>query len=286
VRRDGQAIVALGGRRGGIADLYHGFLSIPMWGLILALLAVYFGLNLIFAGLYLIDPGGVANLKAGDFAGAFFFSVQTISTVGYGILAPTSVYANVIVTLECFVGLMLAAITTGAVIGRFSKPTARLMFSQVATITPFDGVPHLMFRVINERTNRILEAEVIMTIARQDVTTEGRTWRRLQDLVAVRQRSPLLALSWTIMHRVDETSPLFGATQESLIAEAAEIVAVVSGVDDIFAQRVHARYAYRPEDIIWDKEFENVLSVEPNGRWVLDYRKFHDLRDLPSAAPH
>lgn len=286
VRRDGQPIVALGGRPGGLTDLYHGFLSMPAWSLVVALAAVYLSLNLIFAGLFMLDPRGVANLKPGDFAGAFFFSVQTISTVGYGVLTPVSLYANIVVTIECFAGLVLAAVTTGVIIGRFSKPTARLMFSRIATISLFEGVPHLKLRVINERTNRILEAEVMLNIARQARTAEGRTWRRLQDLPAIRQRSPMLALSWTIMHRIDESSPLFGATHESLVEEAAEIVVVVSGVDDIFAQRVTARYGYTAADLVWDKEFEDVLGLQDDGRWVLDYRKFHDVRDAPGAAPH
>jgi inward rectifier potassium channel len=276
----------VGGRRGGLTDLYHGVLSIPLWGLLLGLAAVYVGLNLVFAGLYLLDPRGITNLRPGDFLGAVFFSVQTVSTVGYGVMAPASVYANMIVMLECFTGMLLVALTTGVVFAHVSKPTARVMFSKVATVTLFDGVPHLMFRAINERSNQILEAEVMLSLARQSVTAEGRAWRRFQDLAVTRQRSPLFALSWTIMHPLDESSPLYGATRPSLIAESAELIVVISGVDDTFAQRIHARHAYAAQDIIWDKEFENVLSVEPDGRWVLDYRKFHDVRDAAPLSPH
>ena len=282
-------LVVVGGRSG-ITDLYHGILQIPLWGLLLTLAGAYVVLNVIFAGLYLLDPHGVSNLAPGDFGDAFFFSVQTVSTVGYGVLDPVSLYANVIVTLECFLNLVLLAVTTGVIFAHVSKPTARVLFTDVAVITPFDGVPTLMFRAINERSNQILEAEVTMNFARQVITAEGREWRQFLDLPVVRRRSPLFALSWTIMHKLDESSPLFGATPESLAAESAEIIVVVSGVDDIFAQRIHARHTYGSADVLWDKDFENVLTVEPDGEWVLDYRKFHAVRDVerkpPPRTPH
>jgi inward rectifier potassium channel len=282
----GRPVQALGGRSGGLADLYHGVLRMPFWSLLLLLAAVYVSLNLVFAGLYLLDPHGVANLKRGDFIDAFFFSVQTFSTVGYGVMTPISVYANSVVVAQCFLSLLLTALTTGVVFAHVSKPTARVMFSNVATIAPFEGVPHLMFRAANERSNRILETEVMLSVARQVQTAEGRRWRRLQDLKVTRSRSPLFALSWTIMHPMDESSPLYGSTPDSMLDEVVEILVVISGVDDIFAQRIHARHVYSAADIMWDKEFVDVLSEAPDGGRVLDYRKFHDVRDVASSAPH
>jgi inward rectifier potassium channel len=279
VPRGARRLVVVGGRSG-VTDLYHGVLRIPLWGLLLTLFAAYLALNVLFAGLYLLDPQGVTHLKPGDFGDAFFFSVQTLSTVGYGVLTPVSLYANLMVTAECFLNLVLLAVTTGVIFAHVSKPTARVLFTDVAVVTPFDGVPTLMFRAINERSNGILEAEVTMNFARQTITAEGREWRQFLDLPVVRRRSPLFALSWTIMHRLDESSPLYGATPQSLAAESAEIIVVVSGVDDIFAQRIHARHSYNASDILWDKDFENVLTIESDGEWVLDYRKFHAVRDV------
>lgn len=284
--RGQRRVLLVGARSGGFTDLYHGLLGIPVWGLFAVLGSVYVGLNVVFAGLYLLDPHGVTGVRPDDFLDAFFFSVQTLSTVGYGVLAPADAYANLMVTVECFLNLVMLAVTTGVIFARVSKPTARVLFSKVATITLFEGKPHLMFRAINERSNQILEAEVMLSLARQTITAEGRTWRRFQDLEVTRRRTPLFALSWTIMHPLDESSPLFGASPESLIADEVELIVVISGVDDTFAQRIHARYAYGAENIVWDKEFENVLSIEPDGRWVLDYRKFHDLKDAPVTAPH
>lgn len=284
--RGERRVVLLGARSGGVTDLYHGLLGIPIWGLFVVLGSVYVGLNVIFAGLYLLDPHGVTGVKPGDFLDAFFFSVQTLSTVGYGALSPVDAYANLMVTAECFLNLVMLAVTTGVIFARVSRPTARVLFSKIATVTQFEGRPHLMFRAINERSNQILEAEVMLSLARQTVTAEGRVWRRFQDLEVTRRRTPLFALSWTIMHPLDESSPLYGASPESLVADQVELIVVISGVDDTFAQRIHARYAYGAENIVWDKEFENVLSIEPNGCWVLDYRKFHDVKDAPSTAPH
>jgi inward rectifier potassium channel len=135
-----------------------------------------------------------------------------------------------------------------------------------------------MFRAANVRANQVLEAEVTVTIARQTHTPEGIALRRLYDLSVLRARQPLFALSWTIMHPIDAASPLFGATPESLLGEQAEIVIVLSGVDETFAQRIHARHSYIPSEIVWDRQFEDILHITPDGRRLVDYGKFHALR--------
>jgi inward rectifier potassium channel len=275
-----KAFIAIGQERGGVRDLYHKVLNMPLWGLLALLACAYLVVNVLFALLYLMHPGAISGARSGSFADAFFFSVQTLSTIGYGEMAPRGLYANVLVTAEAFSGLVTIALTTGLIFTRVSKPTARVMFSRVAVITAFDGVPTLMFRAANQRSNQILEAEVMVNIARQITTAEGHTMRSFFDLPAVRARSPLFLLSWTIMHRLDENSPLYGVTPESLRAEAAEILVVLSGMDDTFAQRIHARHAYASDEILWDKQFEDVLSLTDDGRRIVDYRKFHDVRDV------
>jgi inward rectifier potassium channel len=141
-----------------------------------------------------------------------------------------------------------------------------------------------MFRAANKRGNQILEAQVMVNVARQVVTGEGHVMRAFFDLPVVRSRSPLFVLSWTIMHRLDEFSPLYGSTAESLRAEGAEIIVVISGVDDTFAQRIHARHAYSADQILWDKQFVDILSVREDGRRAIDYTKFHDVRDVEFDA--
>ncbi len=187
--------------------------------------------------------------------------------------------ANLIMTFETFVGLVYVALATGLVFARVSRPTARVAFSKVAVVNDFDGAPTLMFRAANRRANHIFEAEVMVSVVRDAVTREGQHIRRFEELRVVRSRTPMFALSWTVMHTIDESSPLFGATQESLAEQQAEIVVVMSGVDDRFAQRVHARYSYTAEEIAWGKRFQDILSIGSTGRRVVDYRRFHDVLD-------
>jgi inward rectifier potassium channel len=266
-------------------DLYHQVLTIPLWGLLILLAVVYLGANAAFALLYMVQPGSISGARPHSFADAFFFSVQTLGTVGYGVMTPKTVYANVLVTAETFCNLVIVALSTGLIFTRVSRPTARMMFSKVAVVTPYEGVPTLMFRAANQRGNQILEAEVTVSLARQVTTVEGHTMRQFQELKVARSRSPLFVLSWLIMHRLDDTSPLYGCNPERLAADGAEIIVALSGLDDTFAQRIHARHTYSPAEIIWGKQFEDMLSFGEDGRRVVDYNRFHEIRDLtPPAA--
>jgi inward rectifier potassium channel len=277
-------IEVLGRDRAGLTDLYHQVLTMPVGVLLLLLAAAYLTINALFGVLYLVAPGSISHARPGSFLDAFFFSVQTLSTVGFGDKAPQGLYADSIVTLEAFVGVINIAVTTGLVFARVSKPTARVLFSQVAIVTQFNGAPTLMFRAANKRGNQVLEAQVMVNVARQVVSPEGHVMRAFYDLPVLRSRSPLFILSWTIMHRLDDSSPLYGATAESLKAEGAEIIVVISGVDETFAQRIHARHAYSAEQILWDKQFVDILSVTEDGHRAIDYRKFHDVRDVEFDA--
>ena len=274
-------IHVIGGEAGGLRDFYHGVLTIPWWVFYLSLVGVYLSLNVLFASLYWLDPGGVANTRPHSFIDNFFFSVETISTIGYGVMTPKSLYANVVMTAEAFTGLGMVAIATGLIFSRVSRPTARVMFSRIAVVTPFDGVPALMFRAANQRGNQILEAEATVSLFSEVTTLEGHNMRRFQALQLVRARQPMFALSWTLMHLIDETSPLFGATADSLQADGAEIVVTVSGVDEIFAQRIYARHSYLPDEIIWNRRLADVLSFDENGQRVVNYYNFHKLMEPP-----
>ena len=168
-------------------------------------------------------------------------------------------------TVEAFFGLAMVAVTTGLIFARFSRATARVVFSKVAVVTKFEGVPTLMFRAANQRGNQILEAEATVSLFGEVTTLEGYKMRRFQALQLVRARQPMFALSWTLMHLIDETSPLFGATLESMQADSAEIVVAVSGVDEIFAQRIYARHSYLPDEIIWNRRLADVLTTNEDG---------------------
>ncbi len=279
-RGGSRAPLIVGRDRSPFADIYHRALALPLLGILGLMGATFLVLNLIFAGLYLADAGGIAAMTPGDFPSAFFFSVETFGTIGYGHWYPQSVASNLVMTVETFVGLVYVAVSTGMVFARVSRPVSRVDFSKVAVIHEFEGVPTLMFRAANKRANNILEAEVMVSLARDAQTSEGILLRRFEELKVARSRTPLFALSWTIMHPIDDQSPLRNATQHSLRAEHAEIIVVLSGTDDRYAQRVHARHSYDASEVIWDRRFADILSFGEDGRRTVDYGRFHDVVDV------
>ncbi len=271
------------GRHRSALDIYHWLLTIN-WAVFAAVgLAAYLVSNTAFAFLYLADPHGIAGARPGNFADAFFFSVETIGTIGYGVLSPRNFYANLVMTGENFFGLSFIAVATGVIFARVSRPTARVMFSKNCLITTYDGDQVLMFRAANERANRVLEAEVTVSVTRDLQTREGKTMRRFDQLNLVRSRSPLFALTWTVLHVIDETSPIYGVTEEALQKASGQILVVLSGMDETFAQRIHARHSYLPGDAVWNKHFADVISEDDQGLRVIDYTRFHDLEDMPVA---
>jgi inward rectifier potassium channel len=257
-------------------DIYHAVLTIPWWAFFLGLAAVFLGVNAIFACLYLLAPGSVMGAHRGSFGDAFFFSVETFGSIGYGVLSPKTTYANIIMTCESFTALVNLAVVTGVIFARFSRPFARVVFSNVAVIVPFDGVPTLMFRAANQRANQILDATVIVSLARQMTTQEGITMRRFEELRLVRARTPLFSLSWTIMHRIDETSPLYGATIDTLYDQQMDIIVLLSGMDETLSQVIYARHAFEADDILFDRRFVDVLREGETGRMEVDLTRFHD----------
>lgn len=284
-RRRGPVALIKGQDKGRWLDFYHGVLTVSWGTFFLGLASVFFGINALFASLYLLDPGGIAGAHPGSFADAFFYSVQTFGSIGFGALAPKSMYVNIVTTVESFVSLVNAAIATGLVFARFSRPFARVLFSNVVVITQFDGIPTLMFRAVNQRGNQIFDANVTVSFASQKITSEGMMMRRFEELRLVRSHSPLFALSWTVMHRIDETSPLFGMSRERLIAEEAEIIAVLSGTDETLAETIYARYAWAPEQILPGRRFADILSFTAYGRRVIDLTRFHDTETEPTSGP-
>jgi inward rectifier potassium channel len=274
--------VAIGLRTGWLSDLYHQLLVVPWPAFLAGLSVVYLGLNLLFALLYLLGDGAIANARPGAFADAFFFSVETLSTLGYGQMSPATLYGNIIMTTEALVGLMLVAVAAGLMFARFSRPTARVVFSKVAVVAPFNGALTLTLRLANERRNQILDAQVSVTLVRDERTAEGEWIRRFYDLQLARQRSPIFAMTFTVMHVIDSASPLWNATPSSLAAEAAEIVVTVTGLDETISQAVHARTSYLADEVLWDHRFTDVFTQTEDGRLAIDYRRFHNTEPIQS----
>jgi inward rectifier potassium channel len=272
-RRAPRAIVT-GQDRSRWFDIYHLILTAPWWAFFVGVAAIFAGVNTIFALLYMSSPHGIDHARG--FWDYFLFSVQTIGSANYTVMFPRSVYANVVVSIEAFFGILNLALITGVVFARFSRPFARVLFSSVAVIAPFNGVPTLMFRAANQRGNQILNAEVTVALARQVTTQEGIVMRRFEELRLVRSRSPLFALSWTVMHPIDEASPLYGATLETLFGEEAEMIILLSGRDDTLSDIIYARHSYMPDEILWNRRFVDVIKETPSGRRLLNLRCFHE----------
>jgi len=270
--------IYIGHGKDGWRDAYHFLLTMPLAAFFGVMAGGYVAVNTVFALIYVL-VGGISGVKPGDFADAFFFSAETFSTVGFGQMAPQSFVAHLAVTLESFFGLFNLAIATGLLFARISRPTARVVFSDRAVVTMYEGVPTLMFRAANRRRNRIVEAEVTVNLARDGVTREGVSMRGFENLATVRSRSPVFILTWQVMHRIDETSPLFGQTTQSLQESRAEIVVILKGMDETFAQTIHARASYTPEEIVWGARLVDIFSRNPDGRPVIDYTRFHDIVD-------
>ena len=253
-------------------DLYHVILSISWPAFFGAAIGVYLAVNIVFA-LAFYFGGGVSN--ATTFLDYFFFSIQTLATVGYGNMSPATTYAHWIATAEIITGLLTIAIMTSLVFARFSKPTARIVFSNVAVVAPYDGVPTLMLRVANQRGSYILEATASIALVRSETSIEGHRLRRFHPLRLERTRSPMFALSWLLMHRIDGTSPLHGLTAADIEADDMRLVITLSGMDETFAANVTARHHYAHEDILFDHRFVDMFSEQGSPRILHeDMRRF------------
>jgi inward rectifier potassium channel len=273
-------IIRLGMERSPWSDVYHGLLVMPWSIFLFGVFISFLAINSFFALLYLIGGDPISNAEPGSFFDAFFFSVQTVSTIGYGTMSPQTMYADILVVIESVAGLLLVAMATGLMFARFARPSARVMFSQVAVISPHNGIPTLMFRAANQRYNQILEAKLWVVLLRSEVTLEGETIRRFYDLQLIRRESPMFALSWTAMHPITETSPFYGKDLQALEAQEAEVIVIITGLDETFGQTIHARYAYSLKQILWNHRFVDIISKLPDGRRQIDYRHFHNVEPL------
>ncbi len=269
-------IVVVGARPHPLRDAYHLMLRMP-WPAVLGIIAGSFLLlNLLFALAYrAVD--GIQGARPGSLADAFFFSVQTMGTIGYGAMVPATPAAHALVVAESVVGLILTALATGIVFARFSQPSDALVFSKHATLSPMDGIPTLAFRIGNDRGNGVVEATVRVVAVRTERTAEGVTFYRMYDLVLTRERSPFLSRSWNVMHPIVPGSPLYGATPASCEASELEISVSVVGTDDTSLQPVHGRHRYLANELVWGARMADVLSELPDGRLKLDVGLFHTI---------
>src|ERR1700693_5733713 len=223
-----------------LSDLYHSLMRTSWPALLAGVVLVFILINAVFAVIYMLDHG-IENARPGSFGDAFFFSVQTMATIGYGKMVPESVVANILVSVEALFGLLGLAMITGLVCAKFSRPPARVRFSKYAVVSNRDGIPSLHFRMANMRANRIVDASARVVFARQEKTLEGEEIRRFYDLKLQRDRNSLFIYSWTAIHPITEDSPMSGLSVEAMEAASAEIIVSVIGLDETFGQTIHAQ---------------------------------------------
>jgi inward rectifier potassium channel len=288
--KDEKVTLAIGGLRGpdgipiqrrGLArnwfrDTYHFVVRASWPSVLLMVTAAFLTLNALFALGYLIT-GGVANARPHSYSDAFFFSVQTLSTIGYGVMVPQSATANTLMTMEALCGGFGLALMTGLVFTKFSLPTSRVRFSQVAVIGNYHGQRCLMFRMANERDDRIVQPQLQVVLLRAELEEGEGSFIRVHDVPLVRDRHAFLSLTWSVMHIIDERSPLHDATPDSMARDRSAVVVSMVGLDEGVSQTVFAHHTYQANDIRWDARFVDVIKPNRRGGWVVDYSLFDDV---------
>ncbi len=281
VRVGRREIETRGLHQGFWTDLYHRCMTV-YWPTFFGSAALLFILlNAVFATLYFLGDHPIAKVTSDSIVDLFFFSIETLATVGYGDMHPQTYYGHFIATVEIFTGMSFLAVMTGLIFARFSRPRARFVFAQHPVVAMHDGKPTLMVRIANARDNAISQATARLWLLRLVNTIEGYQLRRYYELKLDRNEHPMFTLSWTIFHVIDETSPLYGLRTDDLAAMDAALVLNVGGVDDSSLQQLYARALYAQHDIRWNSRYKDITSISPEGRLLIDYSMFHDV--LPES---
>jgi inward rectifier potassium channel len=271
-----------------LSDLYHFLMKTAWYKLLGAFALMYCALNGVFAVAYRLGgDGAILNAHAGSLADAFWFSVQTFATIGYGNMSPGTTYAHVLVTLESFCGMLSVALSTGILFAKFSRPMARVGFSKNVIVGQRNGEPCLMWRVANHRGSALLNATVQAHALMDEVSSEGHRMRRAQELTLERTSMPMFILSWTLIHHLDEKSPLYGLSPENAAERLIALIVSFSGVDDAMVQTVHARRMYNPEDLRFGARFADMIDNSKPGTLIVDHSKLDELvgDSRPPSAP-
>jgi inward rectifier potassium channel len=270
-------IETLGLSQGFWGDLYHRSMTVYWPVFFGSAAAIFVALNAVFGFLYSLGHEPIANAAENGPLAYFYFSIETLATVGYGDMHPQTNYGHLIATIEIFTGMSFLAVMTGLIFARFSRPRARFVFAKEAVITRHEGRPTLMIRLANARHNTVSRASARLWIIRAERTKEGDQLRRFYEIKLDRSEHPMFVLSWMLFHVIDNDSPLHGMTASDLAEGDALLVLNVGGLDDSSAQQLYARHIYSWRDIRWHYRYKDIASVSPQGRFLLDYTKFDDV---------
>lgn len=257
-------------------DIYHRLLLLSWPKFFCYLFLTYVCINLIFASLYFASPDSIANIKSGNFFSYFGFSVQTMATIGYGYYYPQTSYAHVLVTIESALSLFLTAVLTGLVFAKFSRPAARVVFSDLLLLIKQNDKDALMMRLGNIRANRVFEGHARITLLKDETTKEGDKIRRLVDLKLLRDETPIFALSWSLFHFIDESSPLFNVSPEEMIKNNWEFIVTFTGLDQDMAQTIVAHSTYSATKLTKARKFVDMINYDQGTR-VIDFSKLNQV---------
>jgi len=276
VRFGGREVVTEGLRLNFWADISHRCMTASWPAFIGGAVLVFVVFNAIFALLYRIGNQPIANVSDGAYIDYLYFSIETLSTAGYGDMHPQSHYGHFVSAVELFTGIFSMSVMTGLIFARFSRPNARLLFADNPVISAYEGKQTLMVRFVNERHNIIGNANAKLWLLRNEKSLEGRSFRRFYELPLVRSEHPALALSWTLYHVLDQASPLCGLDADDFAASGVSLVVVVTGYDVVAAQTIHARKSYDHSDIRFGQRYADIMSTTDDGRIRIDYSRFHE----------
>jgi inward rectifier potassium channel len=266
-------------------SFYHELITMSWWKFNVTIFVTYLVVNILFSCLYYFGDidhlGGMqANNELEKFMEAFFFSTQTLSTVGFGRLNPEGFYDSSVAAIESMTGLLGFALATGLLYGRFSRPLAKLIFSEHAIIAPYRGIKALMFRFANPRKSQLLELEVEVNMSYVESDDSGRPVRRFISLELERKRVAILSMTWTIVHPLDENSPIAMWTMEDYIKKDCEVIVIVKAFEETFSQTVYARTSYKPHEIKNGRRFVPLIAAGPNGSVLIELDKLHDHEEI------
>lgn len=270
-------IERLGLERHFFQELYHTILKIS-WPKFLGLLVLSDVLiNIFFASLFLAGGNCITNARPGSFFDAFVFSNQTFATIGYGYLLPGTEYAHIVVVAESMCGIIFMAIVTGLTFAKFSRPTTNVIFSRKAVIVDHDGVPTLMFRIGNGRDTNIVDAKLSVNTLLPYISQEGIVMQKFADIKLVRNHNPFFTMTWTVLHKIDSTSPFYGMNYEDFNSNKISIYISLIGFDETFSQTVHTAWRYNFDHIHFSKKFKDVIEILPDGTRRIHFNDFHEV---------
>jgi inward rectifier potassium channel len=279
-QHDGMPFIEHAGfTRSPFTDVYHLVIGMSWTRFMVSATVLYVLFNATFATLYMLGGDCYAADDPDSFLQAFAFSVQTMSGIGYGAMSPTTPYANVVSILEAFLGLLGVAMTTGLVFAKFSRPVARVGFADVAIVNERDGQPVLQLRMSNERRNQVVDARAQLVALIEHRTREGDRMRRVVDLWLERDQTPVFRMSWTLLHPLDEDSPLHGLTAENAHRRMVGLIVNFTGLDDTFSQTVHAQRVYTPDEIRFGVHYRDMIVTREDGTLVVHHDRLHDIRE-------